>query len=231
MKFNRTTIANLSDLFKSSKNKLKLTKHNALFLMSALAISSTVEASHGQFSTTSENAPTGSNQTLTMFQDTTFNLVGESLSVGDKLPSVSLLTSTNQAYDTTAENKKVRIFSVLASVDTPVCDQQLQDLSDFVYDNEQLNEIEFIGLSADTTFALDRFQHDKCLSEDLLLLSDAKDHAFGFKTGTQINELGLLARTTFVVDKNNTIVYLQRVPELTTIPDLEKAVEVAKKHL
>ncbi|MEF1228314.1 redoxin family protein, partial [Vibrio fortis] len=94
-----------------------------------------------------------------------------------------------------------------------------------------LADIDFVGLSADTTFALDRFKKEKNLSDNLLLLSDAKDHAFGFKTGTQINELGLLARTTFVVDKNNTIVYLQRVPELTTIPDLEKAVEVAKKHL
>jgi len=230
VKFNRTTITNLSDLFKSSKNKLKLTKHNALFLMSALAISSTVEAA--QFSTTSDNAPTGSNQTLTMFQDTTFNLVGESLSVGDKLPSVALMSNTNQAYDTSAENNNVRIFSVLASVDTPVCDQQIQDLSKFVESNKQLlTDIDFVGLSADTTFALDRFKKEKNLSDNLLLLSDAKDHAFGFKTGTQISELGLLTRTTFVVDKNNTIVYLQRVPELTTIPDLEKAVEVAKKHL
>ena len=101
-----------------------------------------------------------------------------------------------------------------------------------VESNKQLlADIDFVGLSADTTFALDRFKKEKSLSDDLLLLSDAKDHAFGFKTGTQINELGLLTRTTFVVDKNNTIVYLQRVPELTTIPDLEKAVEVAKKHL
>ena len=62
------------------------------------------------------------------------------------------------------------------------------------------------------------------------MLSDAKDHVFGFESGTQISELGLLARTTFVVDKNNKIVHIQRVPELTMVPDLNKAVEVAKEH-
>ncbi|MCZ8499299.1 hypothetical protein O9929_20275 [Vibrio lentus] len=61
------------------------------------------------------------------------------------------------------------------------------------------------------------------------MLSDAKDHVFGFESGTQeTSELGLLARTTFVVDKNNKIVHIQRVPELTMVPDLNKAVEVAK---
>ncbi|MCZ8487197.1 hypothetical protein O9992_01525 [Vibrio lentus] len=34
-----------------------------------------------------------------------------------------------------------------------------------------------------------------------------------------------------VVDQNNKIVHIQRVPELTVVPDLNKAVEVAKSLL
>ncbi|MDH5928105.1 redoxin family protein [Vibrio lentus] len=199
----------------------------ALLLTTTMA--TTVNAA--DYLTTSDTAQTGKDNTLTLYYETTFNLVGNSLSVGDYLPSVTLMTNQNQPYDTTAKTDKVRIFSVLASVDTPVCNQQAQDLSNFVEANPELTKnIEFIGLSADTTFALDRFKKEKGLTDKLTLLSDAKDHAFGFESGTQINELGLLARSTFVVDKNNKIVHIQRVPELTMIPDLNKAVEVAKEY-
>ncbi|MFS1862750.1 redoxin family protein [Vibrio lentus] len=199
----------------------------ALLLTTTMA--TTVNAA--DYLTTSDTAPTGKDNTLTLFHDTTLNLVGNNLAVGDDLPSVTLMTNQNQPYDTTVKTDKVRIFSVLASVDTPVCDQQAQDLSNFVEANPALtNNIEFIGLSADTTFALDRFKKEKGITDKLTLLSDAKDHVFGFESGTQISELGLLARTTFVVDKNNKIVHIQRVPELTMVPDLNKAVEVAKEH-
>ncbi|NOH32440.1 redoxin family protein [Vibrio chagasii] len=200
-----------------------------LITLAALILTTTAGAADDL--TTSETAPTGKDNTLTLYYETTFNLVGNSLAVGDYLPSVTLMTNKNQLYDTTAKTDKVRIFSVLASIDTPVCNQQAQDLSNFVKANPELTDnIEFIGLSADTTFALDRFKNEKGITDNLTLLSDAKDHVFGFESGTQINELGLLARSTFVVDKDNKIVHIQRVPELTMIPDLDKAVEVAKKY-
>ncbi|CAH7151135.1 Thioredoxin peroxidase [Vibrio chagasii] len=200
-----------------------------LITLAALILTTTAGAA--DYLTTSETAPTGKDNTLTLYYETTFNLVGNSLAVGDYLPSVTLMTNKNQPYDTTAKTDKVRIFSVLASIDTPVCNQQAQDLSNFVKANPELTDnIEFIGLSADTTFALDRFKNEKGITDNLTLLSDAKDHVFGFESGTQINELGLLARSTLVVDKDNKIVHIQRVPELTMIPDLDKAVEVAKKY-
>ena len=199
----------------------------ALFIMMSLAM----VVSTAQYLTANNIAPTGKKNTITLNHETTFNLVGNSLAVGDYLPSVTLMTNKNQPYDTTAKTDKVRIFSVLASIDTPVCNQQAQDLSNFVKANPELTDnIEFIGLSADTTFALDRFKNEKGITDNLTLLSDAKDHVFGFESGTQINELGLLSRSTFVVDKDNKIVHIQRVPELTMIPDLDKAVEVAKKY-
>ncbi|MDH5901828.1 redoxin family protein [Vibrio splendidus] len=207
--------------------KKTLTTLAVLLLTTTIATSVTA----ADYLTTSDTAPTGKDNTLTFYYETTFNLVGNSLSVGDYLPSVTLMTNQNQPYDTTEKTDKVRIFSVLASIDTPVCNQQAQDLSDFVKANLALtSNIEFIGLSADTTFALDRFKKEKGITDKVTLLSDAKDHVFGFESGTQISELGLLARSTFVVDKNNKIVHIQRVPELTMIPDLNKAVEVAKEY-
>ncbi len=45
---------------------------------------------------------------------------------------------------------------------------------------------------------------------------------------SQIKEPGLLARIIIVVDKNNKVTHIQRVPELTTAPDIEAAIKVAK---
>lgn len=204
-------------------------KTSIIALAAALLTGSAFSA---DYLTTSDSAPTGVNNTLTMYYETTFNLVGNGLKVGDFLPGTKLTSQALSEYNTSDNNEKVRIFSVLASVDTPVCNQQARELSNFVDNNVTLlKDIEFIALSADTPFAQQRFIQTEKISEKLTFLSDSKNHSFGMESGTQISELGLLARSIFVVDKQNKIVHIQRVPELTMIPDLSKAVEVAKSQI
>nr|WP_214651539.1 redoxin family protein [Vibrio anguillarum] len=195
------------------------------FLFSGSAFSS-------DYNVTAQTAPTGKNSTVSLNNETNFNLVGETLIVGDYLPSVALTRHDFTNYETSKEKDRVRIFSVLASVDTPVCHQQANELSKTVETyGDLLQDIDFIALSADTVFAQKRFIADNKLSSKVTFLSDSLYHDFGIKSGTQIRELGLMARTIIVVDKNNRIVYLQRVPELTTLPDLSKAIEIAKANI
>ncbi|MCW0469099.1 hypothetical protein OH492_08745 [Vibrio chagasii] len=67
------------------------------------------------------------------------------------------------------------------------------------------------------------FKNEKGYRQPNFAFRCQRPNVFGFESGTQINELGLLARGTFVaVDKDNKIVHIQRVPELTMIPDLDK---------
>jgi len=87
------------------------------------------------------------------------------------------------------------------------------------------------AVSADTAFAQARFKKAAKLSDKITFLSDSIKHDFGRNTGTEISALGLLTRTTIVVDQKNIIRHIQRVPELTTIPDLKKAVSIAKKYI
>ncbi len=182
------------------------------------------------FQTTTSTALLGDQQVVTLEKVNTLNLAGPALKVGDIMPSAILATSDLKPFDTSKTAGKARVYNVVVSVDTPVCVQQSVEMSEFVKKNAaKLKNVEFLAVSADTPFAQQRFIKENNLS-GLVFLSDSKDHELGKKTGTHIKELGLMTRTIIVTDKNNKIVHIQRVPELTTIPSLEAAVEIALKQ-
>ncbi|MPY25669.1 peroxiredoxin [Shewanella psychropiezotolerans] len=184
-----------------------------------------------QFEITKESADLGQAQVVTLEKTNKFDLIGNAVKPGDLMPSVQLMTSDLKSYDTSAKNKTVKVYSILTSVDTPVCVQQAVDLSKYVkaHTNE-LKNIEFYAISADTPFAQQRFIKEHSLS-DVTYLSDSAEHKFGLKTGSQIQQLGLLTRSIIVTDTDNIIIHIQRVPELTNIPDLEAAVKIARESL
>lgn len=161
----------------------------------ALLISALISTSvYAQFETTTESAKFGPGQVVTLEKTNQFDLIGHAVKVGDLMPSAQLMTSDLQPYDTSAESKKIKIYSVLTSVDTPVCVQQAIDLSAYIkaHGNEH-KDIEFYAISADTPFAQQRFIKEHSLS-GVTYLSDASEHQFGLKTGSQIQQLGLLTR-------------------------------------
>jgi len=188
--------------------------------------------SMAQFSVTNENANLGNNNTITLERNKSFNLEGYGLKVGSFMPSMVLETANMDDFHTDKNEGKIRIYNVLASVDTPVCVQQASELVKYVKDNhEQLKDIEVLAISADTSFAQQRFLKEQGLNGNIKFISDSIKHDFGINTGTQIKELSLLARSIIVVGKDNRIIYIQRVPELTTLPDLEKAVKFAQSKV
>ncbi len=58
--------------------------------------------------------------------------------------------------------------------------------------------------------------------------SDHRDFSFGEAYGVGIEELRLLARSIFVVDKDDKVTYVEYVSEATDHPDYEKALEAVK---
>ncbi|MFA0252129.1 redoxin family protein [Vibrio sp. 10N.261.45.A4] len=183
-----------------------------------------------KFETTEDNAGFGETQVVTLDNTTKFDLIGTPLEVGDLLPSAKMLTSDLESYDTSAQSKSIKIYSILTSVDTPVCVQQAIELSQYIESNHhKLQDIEFYAVSADTPFTQQRFIREHSL-DGATYLSDSSEHKFGLNTGTQIKQLGLLSRSIIVVGMNNQVIYTQRVPELTTIPSLERAVKVALEN-
>lgn len=157
------------------------------------------------------------------FQGNEVTLQGKEVKVGDTFPD---FTTANNALETISlkDTKGVRIFLTVPSVDTPVCDLEVRTF------NEKAAEIEGVTVytvSMDLPFALARW----CGAEDIekvVTLSDYKDRTFGENTGTYVKELGLLARTAFVVGSDNKVTYEKYLSEITDYPDYDEILNAAK---
>ncbi len=164
----------------------------------------------------------GSNVT---FKGDRLALLGTAIEVGKPLPS-AVLTAGDLSGVNLAENKgKPKIISVVPSVDTPVCEAQTHELSE--KSGLDVSKVELITVSMDLPFAQGRFAKEAKI-KNVTFLSDYKGAQFGLKNGLLIKPLNLLARALIVTDKDNVVRHLQVVPEITNLPDLAKAVEVAK---
>jgi len=172
------------------------------------------------------SAVAGEGRTV-LFQGNPLGLSGNGIAVGDSLRDVQV-TQTDLSSIGITETKgkgKVRIISVVPSLDTPVCEQQTHYLSE---KNKGLDKmIELVTVSIDTPFAQKRFAQEAHIN-NVTFLSDYKDAEFGKAHGLLVKGPHILARTIMVIDANNTVRYLQVTPELVQLPDLDKAFAVAK---
>jgi thioredoxin-dependent peroxiredoxin len=174
-----------------------------------------------------ESAKAGEGQNVT-FKGNPLPLLGTGIEVGKPLPG-SMVTAGDLSGVNLAEQKgKVRVINVVPSLDTKVCEEQTHQLSE---KNGGLDkQVELVTISMDLPFAQQRFAKEAKIS-NVTFLSDYKSADFGMKNGLLIQPLHLLARTVIVTDKENIVRYVQVVPEITNLPDMPKAMEVAKSLL
>ena len=162
-----------------------------------------------------------------LFKGTPLSLSGTGIKVGDPLREANL-TQGDLSLITITDTKgkgKVRIISVVPSLDTPVCEQQTHYLSE---KNMGLdNMVELVTVSIDTPFAQKRFAGEAHIA-NVTFLSDYRGAEFGKTYGLFLEGPHILARTVMVVDAHDTVRYLQITPELTQLPDLDEAFAVAK---
>lgn len=152
-------------------------------------------------------------------------LLGTPLSVDKALPSVKLVDAmTMKEVDLSRERGSVLFLSIVPSIDTAVCEAQTHYLGE---EGKKLpSEIKRITISRDTPFAQRRFAREAKLT-DIQYLSDYKEGAFGRSTGLLIGHVMLLARSIVLVDKQGIVQYIQVVPEITHLPDMERAFQRA----
>ncbi|MEW6571493.1 MAG: thiol peroxidase [Nitrospirota bacterium] len=176
---------------------------------------------------TSESVQPGTQVT---FQGKPHKLLGAPIKIGGSLPSVSLVDAmTLSEVDLSKEKGSVLLLSIVASIDTPVCEEQTHYLGE---EGDRLAQrVKRIVISRDTPFAQKRFAEEAKL-KDLQYLSDYKEGAFGRSTGLLVEDLMLLARSVIIVDGKGVIQYIQVVPEITHLPDMDaafkKALEIAE---
>lgn len=162
-----------------------------------------------------------------LFKGSPLGLSGTPIKTGDILREVKV-AQNDLSLINIAQTKgagKVRIISVVPSLDTPVCEQQTHHLSE---KNKGLDKlVELITVSVDTPFAQKRFSQEAKI-DNVTFLSDYRGGEFGKTYGLFLSGPHLLARAVMVVDKNNTVRYLQITPELTHLPDMEEAFRIAR---
>lgn len=147
-------------------------------------------------------------------------LLGEPLKLGDKVPSVSLVDPNLRSIDLSQMRGDVLFVSIVPSLDTQVCERQTHLLGE---EGAKLPAgIKRITISRDLPFAQKRFAEEAMLS-DILYLSDYQRGDFGRATGLLVDDIYLLARSVILVDKGGRVRYIQVVPELSHLPDLEAA--------
>lgn len=159
------------------------------------------------------------------FKDEPVTLLGTELQVGNDAPNFTVLSNGLEERTLEDYSGKVKLISVVPSLDTGVCAKQTKRFNE---EAEKLDNVQLLTISVDLPFAQSRW----CEAEgvkNIEILSDHRDTDFGKKYGVLIKELRLLSRSIFVIDANDKITYVEYVSEVTNHPDYDKALEAAKK--
>ncbi len=153
-------------------------------------------------------------------------LLGAQLPVGATAPDFRVVDANFQPVSLGDFRGRPCLISVVPSLDTGVCALQTKRFND-----EAANlpaEVVLLTISMDLPFAQKRFCEAEQV-ERLRILSDHVWREFGSRYGILIRDLGLLARSIFVIDRNGRIAYQQIVPELTEHPDYDAALAAVRK--
>lgn len=159
------------------------------------------------------------------FKNDPVTLLGTEIKVGDTAPNFTVVSNDLSERSLADYKGKIKLISVVPSLDTGVCSAQTKRFNE---EADKLENVHVLTISMDLPFAQTRWCSAEGVS-NLDTLSDHRDADFGEKYGVLIKELRLLARSIFVVDEDDKVVYVEYVPEVTTHPDYDAALEAAKK--
>lgn len=152
-------------------------------------------------------------------------LIGPELKKGDKAPDFQLNQSLVDVVSLKDYAGKVKLISVVPSIDTGVCDAQTRR---FNQEAANLGEkVAILTVSVDLPFAQARWCGAAGVDQ-VTLLSDYKDNNFGLAYGVLIKEIKLDMRAIFVIDENDTIQYVEVLQEMAEHPDYDQALEAVK---
>jgi thiol peroxidase len=151
-------------------------------------------------------------------------LTGPELHPGDPAPDFTCVDNSMKPVTLAGTGHSVRIFSVLPSLDTPVCDAQTRRFNE---EAAKLSGVDIYTISVDLPFAQRRYCNAFAVDR-VKMLSDHKDTSFGRNYGTLLEDLRIESRAIFVLDRDNVIRYVEYVRETGEHPDYEPALRTAR---
>ena len=161
----------------------------------------------------------------TKFKGGPLDLVGPELKVGEKAPDFKAVDKGLQEITLAGTGNGVRVFSVVPSLDTPVCDAQTKRFNEAA---AALPSVGFFTVSVDLPFAQNRWCNAMAVDK-VKMISDHKHADFGEKYGTLIKDWRVESRAIFVVDQDNIIRYVEYVPEVAEHPNYDAVLAKVKE--
>lgn len=159
------------------------------------------------------------------FKGNPLTLLGDQPKVGDRAPDFEVLANDLSTVKLSDFRGKTCVICAVPSLDTSVCDAEIRRF------NERAaslgDDVPVLAISMDLPFAQRRWCGAAGI-ENVQTLSDHRDAQFGTRYGILVEELRLLARSVFIVDKEGLIRYIEVVDEMTNEPDYEAALSVVK---
>jgi thiol peroxidase len=148
-------------------------------------------------------------------------LVGPELKVGDQAPDFSLNKDLVTKVSLADYAGKIKLISVVPSLDTGVCDAQTRRFNEAA--TQLGDDVVVLTVSVDLPFAQARWCGSAGIDK-VVTLSDYQTREFGQAYGVFIKEFALDMRAIFVLDENNTIQYVEYLSEMTEHPNYETAI-------
>lgn len=151
--------------------------------------------------------------------------IGEHVEVGAKAPDATLVANDLSEVKLSDSAGKLRLVSVVPSLDTGICDLQTKRFND-----EALNYagVEFLTVSAEHPFNQKRWCEEASCS-NITVVSDHLEMGFGQAYGLAIKEWRLLQRAIIIIDQNDEVAYAEYVPEIAQFPDYDSALAKLKE--
>jgi thioredoxin-dependent peroxiredoxin len=163
-----------------------------------------------------------------LFKGNPATLLGPEIKVGDTAPDFQVVDNALQPVTLATDAGKVRLITVVPSLDTPVCDTMTRQF------NQQAaalpDTVAVYTISVDLPFAQKRWCGNAGIDK-VQTLSDYQERSFGLNYGLLLKNLKLLARAVYVIDQNDKVAYCELVSEVTAEPDYAAALEAVKKLL
>jgi len=159
------------------------------------------------------------------FQQEPVTLLGNEVKIGDQAQNFTVLSNDLKEVTLDDYKGKVKLISVVPSIDTGVCSDQTRRFNE---EADKLDNVHVLTISMDLPFAQARWCAANGI-EKVDTLSDHRNADFGEKYGVLIEELRLLARSIFVVDSNDKVTYVEYLDEVSNHPNYEAALEAVKE--
>lgn len=156
------------------------------------------------------------------FKNESVKLAGNPPKVGEKIPNTVVETAQGEKVNLHDLIKGVTILSIVPNVTTSVCSTQTKRFAEGTKDKDY----QYLSLSVNTPEEWQTWKSENDVDNQTFTDVDLN---FGKESGLLMEDLGLLARSAFVLDKDAVVQYVQIVPEGTDEPSYDEAIAAADK--